>query len=73
MVVLPTTEIIEPQNSRLMLEFFIFLDIKIKMEQLLKIVENFRKFGKIILKELSTNIILSKNKNVQFLSELFYI
>ena len=48
MVVLPTTEIIEPQNSRLMLEFFIFLDIKIKMEQLLKIVENFRKFGKII-------------------------
>ena len=48
MVVLPTTEIIEPQNSRLMLEFFIFLDIKIKMEQLLKMVENFRKFGKII-------------------------
>ena len=61
------------QNSRFMLEFFIFLDIKIKMEQLLKIVENFRKFGKIILKELSTNIMLSKNKNVQFLSELFYI
>ena len=41
MVVLPTTEIIEPS-------FLIFLDIKIKMEQLLKIVENFRKFGKII-------------------------
>ena len=61
------------QNSRFMLEFFIFLDIKIKMEQLLKMIENFRKFGKIILKELSTNIILSKNKNVQFLSELFYI
>lgn len=30
------------------------------MEQLLKMIENFRKFGKIILKELSTNIILSK-------------
>ena len=43
------------------------------MEQLLKMVENFRKFGKIILKELSTNIMLSKTKNVQFLSELFYI
>ena len=43
------------------------------MEVLLKMIENFRKFGKIILKELSTNIILSKNKNVQFLSELFYI
>ena len=42
------------------------------MELLLKIVENFRKFGKIISKELSTNIILSKSKNVQFLSELFY-
>ena len=55
------------------LEFFIFLVIKIKMELLLKIVENFRKFGKIILKELSANIMLSKNKNVQFLSELFYI
>ena len=40
---------------------------------LLKIVENFRKFGKIILKELSTNIMLSKSKNVQFLSKLFYI
>ena len=43
------------------------------MEVLLKMIENFRKFGKIILKEFSTNIILSKNKNVQFLSELFYI
>ena len=43
------------------------------MEVLLKMIENFRKFGKIILKELSTNIILSKNKNVKFLSELFYI
>mgnify|MGYP000271496224 FL=1 len=43
------------------------------MELLLKMIENFRKFGKIILKELSANIILSKNKNVQFLSELFYI
>lgn len=31
------------------------------MELLLKMIENFRKFGKIILKELSTNIILSKN------------
>ena len=70
---LPTTNIIEPKNSGFTLEFFIFLVIKIKMELLLKIVENFRKFGKIILKELSTNIMLSKNKNVQFLSELFYI
>ena len=61
------------QNSRFMLEFFIFLDIKIKMEQLLKIVENFRKFGKIILKELSTNIISPEPKNVQLLSKLFYI
>ena len=37
----PTTVDKEPS-------FFIFLDIKIKMEQLLKMVENFRKFGKII-------------------------
>ena len=43
------------------------------MELLLKMIENFRKFGKTILQDLSTNIILSKNKNVQFLSELFYI
>lgn len=43
------------------------------MELLLKIVENFRKFGKIILKELSTNIISPEPKNVQLLSKLFYI
>ena len=63
----------QPKTQDLLLSFFIFLDLKIKMELLLKMIENFRKFGKIILKELSTNIILSKNKNVQFLSELFYI